>query len=156
MSLPREPKGAPHYVYSSMEELTADIRRWRQDHPVRYRYGRIKARTQEVWSKRHVPLFVRQRARRGYSERDLWSFDAYICGVIGNGVRDLRAIKHGYPAHMTPEEWDAVLGRISDPLLDYAEHHLDLSEGYEVMTARHDAAREALHPFAENLGSMWD
>lgn len=51
-----------------------------------------------------------QRGSRGYSDRDIWSFDYYLSKVICNGLKKLKKDCHGYPEELkTPEKWDKVL-----------------------------------------------
>lgn len=44
----------------------------------------------------HLKLWY-QRAKRGYADSDVWSFDGYLSDVIVNGIKRLREKKHGYP-----------------------------------------------------------
>jgi hypothetical protein len=39
-----------------------------------------------------------QRARRGYSDRDVWSLDHYLARVLAGGLRRLADTTHGHPA----------------------------------------------------------
>lgn len=112
-----------------------------------------------AWKRRRRQLrWFWQRGRRGYSDQDVWNFDTYIAGIIGRGVRDLRECGHGHPDDiMTEEEWHSILDRISGPLLTYSDGD-KWRDGYtyEEEMRRYDAAREAMHLFAEHLGGMWD
>lgn len=38
-----------------------------------------------------------QRAKKGYSARDVWSFDDWFLKTIPNMLRDLEKMEHGYP-----------------------------------------------------------
>lgn len=69
---------------------------------------------------REVKYFF-QRGIRGWSDRDIWGFDYFLAGVILNGLVQLRATKHGYPATMDPvtgkreydeKRWDDILDRM--------------------------------------------
>lgn len=141
--------------HKALDEIFSEARQWRQGHPWTSRWYGLRYRAANAWAWRRLPRYAWQRATRGYSTRDWWSFDGWICGVIGRACADLRDHGHGHPADTTEAEWNDVLTRISEPLLEYSEHHLeDLS--YQREMARYEAAREAMHLFAENLGSMWD
>lgn len=139
----------------SIGEMLAEMRQWHLDHPWRSRWYRARGRAKDAArTARLQPRWWWQRARQGYSVHDLWSFDTYIAGVIGNAVQDLKGA-HGYPSDMSEEEWAATLDRIATPLLAYSEgKFLELTREQEL--AQYDAAREAMHLFAGRLGDMWD
>lgn len=141
---------------TDFDEIMEEARQWRASHPWRRRwYGlRRRLRRARVVAARE-PRWAWQRARHGYSRRDLWSFDTYIAGVIGRACIDLRDTSHGYPNGLTEEEWANVLTGISEPLLEYSEHKfadLTREEGQE----QYEAARSAMQWFACRLGDMWD
>lgn len=143
-------------THRTLDEIMADAEQWHQDHPWLSRWHGLKYRLKELWHWRRVPRWTWQRARRGYSDRDLWSLDTYICGVVGAGVEHLRRVSHGHPADLTEDEWDDILTRISGPLLAYSSEKFEDGYTYDEEMARYEAAREAMHLFAEHLGGMWD
>ena len=53
----------------------------------------------------YYPKEVIKRGTKGYSHRDLWSFDAYLLQVLHNGMKELKRIKHGYPCDCQ-KPWD--------------------------------------------------
>lgn len=53
-----------------------------------------------------------QRGKRGYSDRDVWNMDDWFLDTIIPMLKKLKTIKHGYPANLTPEEWDKILDRM--------------------------------------------
>lgn len=61
----------------------------------------MKARVQSlVWPawKRIRPIkWFWQRGRHGYSDRDLWSVDHYLFGVLSKALPDLARTTHGHP-----------------------------------------------------------
>jgi hypothetical protein len=140
---------------ADLEEVFGDFERWHDEHPWRSRWCRLKGMTKDVWHWRHIPRWKYQRAKRGYSTCDWWSFDTYICGVIASACRDFRDHGIGHPSDVTEEEWDDTLTRIAEPLQAYSDGKFEVFTAEE-MAAQYEAAREAMHLFAENLGSMWD
>lgn len=54
-------------------------------------------------------MMMWQRARRGWSVEDTWSFDCYLAKVIAGGVRSIRERSIGYPGELTPERWEEIL-----------------------------------------------
>ena len=74
--------------------------------------GRIK-----WWFRRRK--FVRQRARQGYCDSDLWDMDCYLAEVIGNMTKELATRHCSHPAHLDEEEWESVLRSISKSFLQY-------------------------------------
>lgn len=102
-----------------------------------------------------------QRGKRGYSDRDLWSFDTYLSNVIRDGVRSLNEIKHGWPGEpLTFEDWGAILEEISDGM----QAHLDIMNlNYDwkndrdnaeaALRARRDLSLDHLKTW---WGNLWD
>ena len=117
-------------------------------------------RTVDRW----LPTFVRrtvkfrwmrtkvQRANRGFSDEDLWSFDFYIKGVISKALRQFIKDNYAWPGEgsdwPTPEDWDAYLLQISKDL-----------EGWNDDTFLDDGpflkAKDAMHRFADIFGQVW-
>lgn len=64
----------------------------------------MSSKKEERWDK--------QRIKRGFSDRDLWSFDYYLSVVISNGLKRLKKIQNGYPHDLTPKKWDKILDTI--------------------------------------------
>lgn len=96
-----------------------------------------------------------ERGRYGYSRRDWWSFDIYICGVIGRACQDFKGYGNGFPGGMTESEWNQLLEDIYVPLLEWHEHRF---EYYDLAAEEfaYEQAKEAMHKFAEHLGAFWD
>lgn len=105
-----------------------------------------------MWKR--VERHNRERAQKGYSAFDWWSFDTFICGVIANACRDFRLKGIGYPGDMTEEEWADYLLSIETPLRVWAEEKFDL--GHEQELEAYEAAKAAMHKFADRLGNFWD
>lgn len=102
----------------------------------------------------HRPKWAWQRMRRGWSDRDAWSFDDYLSGVIAGGLRNIRN-GHSYPADMEADEWEAYLDEIIDALDRYHNTKFSGAEYAEEMTAYSDAV-DAMHRLADRFGNMWD
>jgi hypothetical protein len=58
--------------------------------------------------------YVRQRARWGFSEYDVWDFETYHAELVAAMMRYWA--KHNYSRHpeMTDEEWKAVMNKIAE------------------------------------------
>lgn len=80
--------------------------RYRWPYALEVAYGRFHNR-------RPRPIFrarmMWQRARRGWSIEDSWSFDYYMADVIAGGVRSIRERGISHPGELTPERWDEIL-----------------------------------------------
>lgn len=152
------------------DEVMADIEERDRRHEVRP--WPVRKAVEAFWRVRRTARDVRrarplrrarwavQRARRGYSDRDVWGFDTYLAGVISGGVRQL-AHGHSYPMDMTPEEWVDILTRIADPLDQWVagDEHADgeTTEQYvQRREAEYKAAQDALRLMADRLGNLWD
>lgn len=95
------------------------------------------------------PKWTWQRAQRGWSDRDVWSFDHYLAGVIAGGLDQLRS-GHSYPCDLTEEEWADYLDDTAGALRRY--HNDDLMND----ETTHQEAVAALHRLADRFGDLWD
>ncbi len=71
----------------------------------------------------NIKYFI-QRGRKGYSNRDIWSFDYHLSHIIINGLKDLKKITHATPCGQIGVqaledkdskemiEWKRILGEI--------------------------------------------
>lgn len=55
-----------------------------------------------------------QRGQRGYSDRDVWSIDYYLCSWMPQALRDLKRSKHGYPIGMSQKTWEQKLDSMTE------------------------------------------
>ncbi len=95
------------------------------------------------------PKWAWQRMRRGWSDRDVWSFDRYLAGVIAGGLDKLSdGISH--PSDLTAEQWEDLLDEIAGALLRYRNDDLMNNE------ITHQEAVAALHRLADRFGDLWD
>jgi hypothetical protein len=94
-----------------------------------------------------------QRARRGYSDRDVWNLDCYLDGVLAGGLRKL-ANSTGYPSYYeSGEKWTADLIRAAERIEAYADRR------WETLTDDDDIGighRDALRWCVEHWGHLWD
>jgi hypothetical protein len=100
-----------------------------------------------------------QRARRGWSERDVWELHCYLASVIAGTVEHLRDHGMGYDPSMTEEEWRDTLTRIVDPLKVDLNRHVEgetYSQAIEREKAERAAIDEALKLFVEHFWALWD
>lgn len=107
---------------------------------------------QAMWKR--VQRHNSERAEKGYSVFDWWSFDTFICGVIANACRDFRLKGVGYGNGYTEESWNEFLLGIEEPLRVWAESKFKLSHEQELEA--YEAAKAAMHRFADELGQFWD
>ena len=99
-----------------------------------------------------VEAFI-QRGNRGYSDSDWWVFYVYLATVISSGLDKLANEGHGYPSHMTPQEWSDTLIKIKhacDKIL-YLE-----KEGIDPSDQDRKEITEAFKLLGENIFSVWD
>ena len=61
-----------------------------------------------------------QRAERGFSTEDTYSFDVYLAKVIAGGVRELLERNMSHPEAVGPDEWNAILEKIATGYEAYA------------------------------------
>ena len=58
--------------------------------------------------------YARQRARWGFSEYDVWDFEAYHAELVAAMMRYWAKHNHSYHPEMTEEEWKAVMNKIAE------------------------------------------
>lgn len=124
-----------------------------------------RLRRMRLWLRSPPPWrrfrYRRQRARRGWSDRDVYGLCAYLAEVIAGTVTQLRTTTHSYPLGMTAEEWDGILTRVAGPLSTYGSwDHLVDEETWEEQVARvtaaQDKVRDALRLLADHFNDLWD
>lgn len=94
----------------------------------------------------------RQRIKRGWSIFDAWSADGHLLRQIGELALYYRNHKVGYPGCLEEAEWDDILTRIGEPLVDYADRQFDVPMDDPMF----DRAREALELFASWHAHFWN
>ncbi len=100
-------------------------------------------------------LFNKQRIERGFSDKDLWSFDYYIAKVICNGIEEFKKTTStaipscDFNGHeMTEDEWRQILDDIKDGFCYYVdeESSIDFGDGsVGFFKARDEAVNVRLH-----------
>jgi len=97
----------------SIEKLETKWKRERKKHPVycflRDLYYRVYRFVERI------PLDVKtfiQRGKRGWANRDTWSFDYYLTKVISEAVYHLKENTNGMPNDLTEGQWIDILNKI--------------------------------------------
>lgn len=80
-------------------------------------------------------LYAYQRAVRGWADRDTWSVDSWLCGVLPPAIEHLREHTHGYPCGLTEEKWDSILSEIAEGFRA-AERSKDTPEEFVIILPR--------------------
>lgn len=156
--LPHE--GRPYYTWEQMRERLAELSRREAARPWLVRKAR---RAWWAWSKRIWPdwkpraLYHRartrwQRSKRGWADRDVWGFDAYIARVLSEGIAHLAETGHSWPHDgqwPTFESWQEYLRDLSARLGTWNDSTFHDAEAYAVTQA-------AVEEFGKHLGNFWD
>lgn len=94
-----------------------------------------------------------QRAKRGYSEYDLWEIDYWFINTFSRMLRDFVKINHGYPSDKeTPENWEKEILHNAD-LLEQLE--IDLYD-YDRIDEIEKNRDEFFEWLKNNLWNLWD
>lgn len=64
-------------------------------------------------------IYIRERAKKGWSSYDIWGFDAYLAQVISGGLEILSKAHMSHPYEYTPEEWSEKLHYIAECFKQY-------------------------------------
>lgn len=98
-----------------------------------------------------------QRSRRGWSDRDIWSFDYYLATTIRDAVRHwLTWPPSGHPGDgETYEQWLHFLGQIADGMDAYIQYaHGDLPD--DLRDEDGVLRQEAISAHVEAKRAAWD
>jgi len=117
-------------------------------HPLYWWLRRVWAN----WNPREIfyhLLWFWQRGRRGWSDRDTWSFDCYLASILAGGLTHLRDTGHGYPPDLSPERWRAILTEMADGFAAY-ESEMENCQGMPPRLVR------SLDLLREWFGALWD
>jgi hypothetical protein len=96
-----------------------------------------------------------QRGCRGYSDNDVWNFNFYLTNVLIGGITQLKTKSHGFPAQLTAEKWDEILGQIVNHLqasIDADENAATLKE----LKAGDAELQKGLKLICKWYGNLWD
>lgn len=95
--------------------------------------------------------WYRQRKKRGFDDRELWSLDHTIAKFVLPRLIGFREIKGGYPGTLTSEKWDAIL----DKMIYSMQAICDEWEGkYE--KGGEEKIKKGLNLFAKYFRHLWD
>ena len=96
--------------------------------------------------------WIKQRIKRGYSDRDVWSFDSFLAQVIAGGIRQVGRFG-GYPGSFeeNPDQWTETLNFIADQFEWYAEQQFNYKEFKE----NEENFHKAWILLEENFGGLW-
>lgn len=116
-----------------------------------------------------------QRFKRGYSDVDVWDFEAWFLEIIPKMLTQLKEELHGYPVDMEFEDWEKYLEKMIDhfnvasTIDDFDEYYPDdykyLSESEKnslrEKSIEHDKyCKEELHKglkmLEERFFDLWD
>lgn len=100
----------------AMKELQEEIKREESSFP----YRMYKKLYRFIWNgfylgdlKRDIVAFI-QRGKRGWANRDVWGFGAYLSQILKDGLYHLKENKCGYPGNMTEGQWVDALNKMID------------------------------------------
>jgi hypothetical protein len=99
-----------------------------------------------------LKIHRRQRRKSGWSVYDAWSADGHILRIIGEIALYYREHKAGYPVGISEDEWNDILTRIGEPLIDYANRQFEAQFDDPMW----EKATKALKLFAKWHAHFWD
>ena len=97
--------------------------------------------------------FLRRKAfqvRHGFDYADTWSLDYSLSKWILPRLKHLKAVHVGYPGALTPEEWDAILGKMVDAF------EVIVEDDYLGDKEKQKTIDEGLDLFREYFQHLWD
>jgi hypothetical protein len=106
-------------------------------------------------------LMAWQRARRGYSDDQLWSLSHSLAHLTVAGVEKMREWKHGYPTEFSEppygdgkgwEAWDAILAQIQDGFQAW----IDEDGWFQGKPEAEEKFNDAMVLYAKWFSALWD
>jgi hypothetical protein len=96
-----------------------------------------------------------QRITRGFSDDETWALDSTIIQFTLPRLKRFREITIAYPAGMTPEEWDEILGKMIKAMEDhYNEAELDCGTREE-RNKLYAETQEGFELFGKYFLALW-
>src|ERR1700685_1373267 len=77
--------------------------------------------------------WMKQRIKRGYSDRDVWGFDSFLAPVIAGGVRQIARFS-GYKSE-DERQWRDTLNFIADQFEWYAKEQFTFDHEFYIKVA---------------------
>jgi len=99
-------------------------------------------------------IFARQRAERGWDDRETWSLDYTVAKFMLPRLQRFREVKAGHPAGMTMEEWQEILGKIEFALTCTIKD-LDDDNGVIVPQEDHEKWQEGNELLGKWFNALW-
>lgn len=97
-----------------------------------------------------------QRGRHGFSDSDLWSFDAYLCKMLSEALVALRDRTHGHPdgpnGFETFEEWQGALTEMAEGF-EAGTRYLDILDQQD---GDYQKFRDGMELFSTYFFALWD
>lgn len=129
-------------------EFLKDMQRLYSDHPW-WRFHRFL--TDLRWLHKE-PIYAWQRARRGYSDRDLWSLDYYLAHILVGALPHYREHPKCYTPQaedcISEDEWNRIIDEMIAGFSTFMTDDIELPERY-ALRAR------ANHLLAEHMSALW-
>lgn len=145
-----------------LEEMDKDMKIWERIYYFFVRnWDRADRRLRNI-------KFFWQRGKKGYSDLDVWGFDAYLCKVMVGGLTKLIDNLHGHPYEFGdthPDDplaaWSAVLKEMREGF-EAAHKIIDphsVDDDYEVMAnykELEDKFNRGMDLFKKYFFDLWD
>jgi hypothetical protein len=89
----------------------------------------------------------------GYAESDVWNMDNYLLRILPPMLYQLKKETHGYPAHLTAEQWDEILDKMIEGFESYrmAEDRDSVIDSKE-----HKKLTKSLELLKKHFLNLWD
>jgi hypothetical protein len=99
-----------------------------------------------------------QRGYRGYSDRDVWSIDWFLTGIMPKMLRQLKQTSHGHPIGMGPKLWRNKLEKMAQTFeigRMIEEYDFDPRDRYACDKLKRVFERR-MQDFVKYFFSLWD
>jgi hypothetical protein len=108
---------------------------------------------------KEIKYFI-QRAKRGYSDRDLWDLGSYISKLMINAIGDYSKNLNTYPVRLNDGEWANILKDMKagfQAIIDMGDlvwvNTKDFDKEYKRLKKIKD---KGLNLFIKHIESLWD
>lgn len=106
----------------------------------------------------HEAKYFLQRGYRGYSDRDVWSVDWFLTGIMPKMLRQLKKTTHGAPVGVGFKHWQNKLEKMAETFemaRRIEDYDFDIKDKYAARRLQREFERR-MQDFVKYFFSLWD
>jgi hypothetical protein len=99
-----------------------------------------------------------QRGYRGWADRDVWSVDWFLTGIMPGMLRQLKKTSHGYPPGMGMKRWQAKIEKMAEGFeiaRRIQDYDFDVKDRYACRRLEREFHKR-MDLFVKHFFNLWD